>query len=189
MKKLAIVAIGLAAGFALQAQGFVSFANLGSGLLAPYKDVGGANLSGSYVVELWAGTTANTLLAVPGTQKTVNFNASGFFNAGTVSIPVSQLDASGNGFASVKVWANPGGVTSWGQASTTQGLKVGQTGGIGGGSFAIKANMLDPTLPPPPGAVMKNMSAITMYNNPVPEPSVIALGILGAAALFLRRRK
>jgi hypothetical protein len=183
MKKWSILALGLAAGCALFGQGFVSFANIGPGFRAPFKDALGGNLTGSWMVELWVGRSPDVVMAVPGTMKTVNFNNFGFFNAGTVPIPAYMLDESGNGHASVRVWA-PAAGDSWAEAVSTPGAKVGMTWYPM--TFTIKANMLEPGFPPLPGAPMENMTPVHIFPA-IPEPSVFALGFVGASVLLICR--
>jgi hypothetical protein len=72
-------------------------------------------------------------------------------------------------------------------AGTATTLRVAILDGTGavqvyGDSFSFT---MDPTTPAPPSAtIMQNLTAIT-----VPEPSTIALGVLGLGALLLFRRR
>jgi hypothetical protein len=81
-------------------------------------------------------------------------------------------------------------VQSWltSQGSYDAAVKAG--GGFGtSAQFAavLGGAQSDPNAPPATPGNLLNLKAFTVV--PVPEPSVIALGVLGASALLLRRRK
>jgi len=175
------------------AQGTVNFANLGAGVNAPIFDTDTTTkLGAGFTAELWAGATANSLAAV----KSVSFSTSvaGVFLGGSTVVP--GVAAGSPAFYQVRVWNSGGGFATWGDAVTgygannpaakigfnnidyanplnASGLGVLQTPNLGGG----------PVTPP-------NLLSLTSFHLvSVPEPSVIALGILGVGALLLRRRK
>lgn len=175
MKKSLVIA-GLALmGAAVQSYGAVSGVvladNYGTGA-GTISDASGLAPATAYV-EVWAG-------AVGGAQSLIasgNLVEPGFFDLGAAVIP----GVAGGGTASftVKAWE---GATSY-DAATLKGTASWQQSSLG--SF-------DDSIQPPPvkqGPEL-NMPAITIgAGTPViPEPTTIALGLLGAAALFIRRR-
>lgn len=174
MKKILLSAVALLAALSVQGQGTVNFANFGAGwLTSRFTDAtaGGAQLSGSWSVELLAGTASGALTSV--TTAVATFTT-GFFNAGVVTVPLT-----GSGFAQVRVWDNQGGtITSYAQASSTANVRFGQST-----EFAISGL----AAPPSPPVTMANMPGVAV--NVIPEPSTIALGLLGALGAFLIRRR
>jgi len=176
MKKILLTAVAMMAALSLYGQGNVNFANAGVGLNAPFFDVGGSTRlgAGTYTVELWAGPDANNL-ALAGAAYTGSF-ANGYFNAGQRT--VSNVTG-GTAVAVVRVWDNQGGtITSFAQASTTANVRF--------GSSATPFNISLTTAPATP-ATMTGLTSITLAV--IPEPSTIALGILGAVGAFLLRRR
>lgn len=172
MKKILLSAVALLAALSVQGQGTVNFANFGAGwLTSQFKDVGGANLAGSFSVELLAGATSGSLASV--TIATATFT-SGYFNAGVVTIP----GLTGNGFAQVRVWDNAGGTITSFAAAVSAGRKVGDTA-----SFAVTGL----AAPPAPPVLMNQMPGVTLQV--IPEPSTIALGLIGAVGAFMLRRR
>lgn len=177
MKKILLTAVAMLAALSLYGQGNVNFANAGVGLNSPFTDAtaAGARLgAGTWTVELWAGADAGSL-ALAGAAYTGAF-ANGYFNAGQRTVAnVTGTSA----FAQVRVWDNMGGtITSYTQASGTAGVRFGQSS-----VFAITL-----TTAPATPATMVNLGPVAV--DVIPEPSTIALGLLGAVgALMFRRRK
>jgi len=171
MKKQIIAALALMACVAsVHAQGQVNFANkvAASGINAIVKDSKGAALTGpTYNAALYVQEGANWVL-VPNT--TVPFRtgaAAGFISAVGATIPGHDAKSS----ATLAMYAFDG--ASYDTAAIERGISNPVTVTLGGG--------LD--LPP-------DMVGLTAFSTTaVPEPSTIALGLLGAAGLFLRRRK
>jgi hypothetical protein len=174
MKKLIIVAACMVASVAAYAQGTVTFGNLN-----PVNDVGGSPALGSaFQAELYAGPTGGSLTAIASSITPFIDAAPGFFfNAVDVAIPGVATGESAD--VMVKVWKISDGAT-YEIASTKPLAHIGSSvkfsaGPLGGGG------------PPPlPGASL-NMPGFNLTI--VPEPSTIALGLLGVGALLLRRRK
>jgi len=193
MKKLAVTVVCLVGGLSAFAQGFVSLANLGTGVNSPFKDSSGVGLSGSgYTVELLTGATAASVTDSVSPFFTGNFLAGGYFNAGSRTVPAGDVfawpaspnpQALNGTYAILRVWSNLGGtVSSFDQAMMTDGAQYGIT------AAWETPVQISSTLP---AAAMAGMPKINGTGNLtlVPEPSTIALGILGVAALLLRRRK
>jgi len=186
MKKLAILAALAAASLSSYAQGKITFSNRVVGTVdAPIFDVGGtAKLSGTGAwAQIYAGpagvTDASKLVAV---GSPVNFRTGAA--AGYVQPPASDVTINGvnaGAVATLQVRAWTGTATSF-EAAKAAGASYGssaifQSAALGG----------DPGTGAPP-LTSPALVGLTSFSL-VPEPSTIALGALGAAALLLRRRK
>ncbi len=163
------------------AQGTVNFANIGVGLSAPVFDIDGVTrLSGdAFLSQLYVGATAteSSLTAVPGPAPLLSGANAGFYMGGTRTL--SSFPPGSKPFCQVRTWASAGG-NSYDEA-------------LAAGKYAIKSAVFqigmplgnpnaDPPTPP------ATLLGLTSYSY-VSEPSTIALGILGTAALFLLRRR
>jgi len=180
MKKLLIVVGLVAAGLGAWAQGSVNFANVILGatprlLDAPIFNIDGTTrLQGSgFTAQLWAGTSANSLSAVgTGSPFLASAAGAGYFQGGALTIP--NIAGGSVAFLQVRVWDNTGGAT-W---LTSQ--KIGQSATF---SLTLGGGGTPPSVP-------ANLIGLTGFNlHLVPEPATLAFGVLGIAALFLRRRK
>lgn len=180
MKKTLIAVACLVGSLSAFGQGYLAFANLGAGVNSPFKDVGGAALAGAgYSVEMLVGATSATDSLTP--LFTGNF-ASGFFNGGSRTVPAADIDGTGKTWVVIRVWANSGGtVTSYANA-VSGGLPTGITA-----AFQVTPQVSAQV----PANPLVGMPLINGNGNltVVPEPSVLALGALGIAALFIRRKK
>jgi hypothetical protein len=209
MKKMIIVAALFAASMGAYAQGTVNFQNYSVGTIqswvyAPdtvsssvqtvgatsgdYPTTGtttytGAKLTGTgYSAQLWAASGANATsgfaACTNGTSVvTLSFRtgttAAGRVN-GATSVGVPGVSQGGTATFQMRVWDNAAGtITSYDSALTK-----------GASSYFTVANLGGTTVTPP------NLVGLTSFNlATVPEPATIALGVIGAAALLLRRRK
>jgi len=177
MKKSLAVVAGLALmGAAVQSFAAVSAVvladNYGSNAQA-IKDANGLAPATAYV-EVWAGPTGGTLSMIA----SGNLAEAGYFDLGAQVIP----GVAGGGAADFQVKAWEGATTF--AAATLTGTASWNQGSLG--SF-------DDSISPPPvkqGPELA-MTALTIGGSApaVPEPTTIALGVLGAAALLIRRRK
>jgi len=196
MKKLLVAVALLTATFAAMAAspgGTVQFSNLGSyiGTAAPaYLDsVGGTKLGSGYYAQLYAGPegTSPDSLAAVGSYAIFKVSAStglgtGLFDGGIVGID-SVLQGA-KAVLKVAAWDSKGGTITSYDAAKAAGLAIGF-------SLPITVTTGQPTDVSPPG-LPGNMIGLTSWSiTPpavVPEPTTIALGLLGAAGLLLRRR-
>lgn len=178
MKKLLLIAACMVATVAAFAQGQIVVANSAAvnGVRANVTDLAtGALLTGAtYWAQVYAGPSADSLTAQ---GSAVNFRTGA--NAGLISaqtIAVSTVGLGGNAFVQLKAWEGAAGSTyesSFGVAKTGFSNIVGPfvTGGAGS----------PPSTPP-------NVTGLNAFAIAIPEPSTIALALLGAGALFIRRR-
>jgi hypothetical protein len=181
MKKLLIAIAAVLVTAATYGQGQVAFANRvgAAGLDAPVKVLGTENGPGSsYSAQLFLVGAGGAL--TPLTPATTFFDAtptaptrSQYWQGQTVTVPgISSGDAQFR----VRAWQTAAG--GYEQASAP-----GSQWGFGESADFTAAVTLAPN---PPGNLV-NLQPFTV--TVVPEPSVIALGVLGAAALLLRRKK
>jgi hypothetical protein len=181
MKKLLIAIAAVMVAAATYGQGQVNFSNRvgAEGLDAPVLVLGTQNGPGAgYSAQLFladaSGTTftaldpASTFFAPTATAPTRDR----YWQGTTVTVPGVT---SGNATFRVRAWETAAGSFDAASKSTTFGF---------GESANFQAEVT--TAPNPPKALV-NLQGFTV--TVVPEPSVIALGVLGASALLLRRRK
>src|SRR6266702_5375304 len=184
MKKLAVSVACLVGGVSAFAQGFVSFANLGTGVNSPFKDSSGVGLSGSgWTVELLTGATATSVTDSISPFFTGSL-LGGYFNAGSRTVPAADVfpwpsspnpQALNGTYAIIRAWSNLGGtVTSYAQALITAGAQYGIT------AAWETPVQISTTLP---AAAMVGMPLIN-GTGVLPEPSTIALGLLGVAVVL-----
>lgn len=186
MKKLLILTVTVAATIGALAQGTINFSNGASGVNSPiFGTDGTTRLAGAgYIAQLFAGSSAASMAPITPTATFGTGGSAGYFFGGSRVIPT--VAAGSQAYFQVRVWEASAG-TTWAIASTTVGALV-------GGDRVSMTGALLPTyqslglggLAPPP-----NLIGLTSFNlYVVPEPSTIALGVLGVAGLlFIRRRK
>lgn len=181
-KSLAIAALAVLAITSASAQGTLTFNNRIVGIVDAkiFNQDGVTGLSGTgFSVQLYvgaAGAAEGALTAVAGVVSDFRTgNAAGYFNSlGDVAIP---------GFAGgqtvalqLRAWDNQGGTITSYEAASIRGVSnvfntVDALGGAGN--------------PPATAATLQGLQSFSI----VPEPSVIALAVLGAGALLFRRKK
>jgi len=146
-----------------------------------------------YMGQLYVGSSAGSLGAI-GTPVAFNaagssvnlgagpINTEGFIDSSTISVTGTSLKPGDSAFYELRAWKTSDGASYELAAANPNGhigssLPISITlGGTGSGS------------PPPVFSATANTFA-SFAIVAVPEPSVIALGLLGGAALILRRRK
>lgn len=177
MNKILATALGLAAFTAAYGQGTVLIQNnLGAAITYILTETGAQAKGANYSVEVFKYDAASTFGAQLGS--TVTIGANGRFTAGQVSVP----DAAGGTTAQliVRAWDNTTG------SSYATALVKGQSSPFTTGVLGGAGN-------PPATPVSMVTGAANGFQSfqlqGIPEPSTIALGALGAAALLIRRRK
>jgi hypothetical protein len=164
------------------AQGTVNFVNRIAGVYdAPVTVLGGGLASGgapdNWVAQLWAGPVGGAIAPV---GAPIAFRSStpgvGYWPGETRTI--TGVPESGNAQIQVAVWAK----SLWGDAGPTS--PTASTPGWGT-SALLPSVATGGGLTPPTGLV--GLTAFSV--NPVPEPSIAALGLLGAGLLLIRRKK
>jgi hypothetical protein len=179
MKKTILTVLGVAASFAAFGQGTVNVNNIKGSTIYFVLNPDGTQAKGAnYSVEVLVG---NTLI---GSKMTIKANGS-FALTGAQTVPGVAPGTPAT--LTARAWDNTTGATY--DAATTKGTTTFKTAALGGDTDG------DPSTPPAtsPGMVSglaDGFQGIQMQGAPViPEPSTIALGAIGAAALLLRRRK
>jgi len=199
MKKTlwSVAAVILLEGSAL-AQGTINFNNGAAGVNAPISDLDGTTkLAGAgFIAQLFAGaagTAWNSLAAIAPTATFGTGVSAGYLTSasggGARAIP--NVAAGTPAAFQFRVWS--ANFATWDAAwaayqASDPSAKVGVNGWSGAGlpdTVLTSAGLGGGTITPP------NMVGLTSFqlHNAVPEPSTIALGVLGIGALLLRRRK
>lgn len=177
MKKALIAVACAVVSLSAYAQGTLNFNNRvpANSIDAPVFNVGNTvKLEGTgFLAQIYAGPTADSLAAVGVASPFRTGAGAGYINAGAnAAVSVPTVAPGANAFVRVRAWDTSTGATY--EAAGIKGesaLLTIATGGVGA----------PPSLP-------ANLVGLTSFSL-VPEPSTIALGVLGAAALLLRRRK
>jgi hypothetical protein len=184
MKKVVLPLIAVFAAVSAFAQGTVNFNNFVEGVVnAPvYHDFVGSSskVSGSgYTAQLFAGTQGTAESSLGANTPLSSFRSGGAagYWIGT-NVTVSGVAGGQTATLQVRVWDNLGGViTTWDQA-VANNVKRGVSSlfdvTLGGGGNP-------PSLP----ADMVGLQSFAI----VPEPSTIALGLMGAGAFLMRRKR
>lgn len=187
MRLKALLLVGMLSALPALGQGTLTFLNTatGTGVTggSPVTDgVGGARLAGTtFWAQLYSSTTQNGTYTAIGTP--VNFRtgaAAGFVNVSTVSVAGAVPGSSV--WIQMRAWEGAAG-SSFETVSAAQG-KIGTSNSINVGPLGG---------PDPAGGTpftAPNLTGLTGFAIVgVPEPSTIALGLLGVAGLMIRRRK
>jgi hypothetical protein len=183
---LAILGVSIAATTFACAQGTIAFQSLGSSSAGPttvnapvFNTDGLTLLSGAgFSVQLYAGPDDGSLAPIGSPIGFLSGPFAGYFD-GSDNLPVTGFAQGATPRLQVRAWDNQGGsVTSYESAM------------IRGASAAFTSPALgDDTAPYDPSTIPVPQGLTSFSLALVPEPSVVALGILGAAAVIFRRRK
>jgi hypothetical protein len=162
---LIIASILLAGAFQAVAQGTVNFNNrvTAAGLDAPIFDCSASKLEGpnAFAQIYYQGQAIGTPVAFR------TGAGAGYFSGGTVAIP----GVAGGAQATIVVTAWQGAATF--EATALRGSSAPFTVTLGGAGE--------------PPSTPANLIGLTSFYAPFPEPSTLALGLLAACGLFLRR--
>ena len=142
----------------------------------------------AFAGQLYVGATALNLLPIgtPTLFAASGSGAEGFVDSGTITVTDLTLNAGSSAFYALRAWRVSDGST-YETALATLGAHV--------GSSAATAITLGGTVagsPPTLVTATANLHptfSLSVVPAVVPEPSVLALGLLGGAALMFRRRK
>jgi hypothetical protein len=178
MKKLLLLAASVLIAVGAYAQGNVNFASIGVGINAPTRDgtAGNALAAGSgYAAMLYvgpAGAIASELSTngVSGSPASYNTGAQAGYFTGSGRV-ITGFPGGTTVSLQIRAWSTATG-NSWETASVR-------------GESTVKQFTLGTPPSPAPNMTVFNGETITL----IPEPSSIALGLLGLGALALIRRR
>ncbi len=194
MKKLITIGAGvLLVNLSALAQGTILLQNFGTGFTtSQVRDANNVLIAAGapITVELLAGPTSSV---TPFTTQitTTTWAGAGYFGLGD---PAGErvlpgFAAGSFPFFQIRAWNNTGGIGSYAAALTagTAYLPSAVWQLVAGGGLSGLGNPAGVPTPIPASPLFGMPSGYQLV--PVPEPSTIVLGVLGAAALLLRRRK
>lgn len=178
MKNTAIIVATLLAGAAAYGQGTINFANRVVGQFEAPVTYGGAPVTGT---QAWAQYFAGPAGNLQPIGSPVNFRASGGFTAAVAATEVPGVAPGSPAEVVLRAWHADLGVNTW-EAAVALGL-----GGTGE-SAPITVTTGGAGTPPSLPATLNGLSGFEI-SQVIPEPSIAALGLLGAGLLLVRRRK
>jgi hypothetical protein len=172
MKKLIIITACLSVAPLAFGQGELLFGNrvTAAGINAIVTDGAGNPLDGgTWMAQLYAGATADSMVAVGDAVGFRTGAAAGYITS--VARSVAGSDSGTSVFAAMAAWDGAGGM------SYDDAL-------VRGMSAPVQVTLSAPPATPAPMAGLQSFSVAV-----IPEPSTMALGMLGIGALMLRRRR
>jgi hypothetical protein len=185
MKKLLLTALTTMAAVGIYAQGSVLFNNSSTTLvklLNPAdQTLSSAPVGSTYTVGIWwaaAGTTDEAAFAFTGVTTTISPAPGRFTGLGKT---ITQVPTPGGTIAmQIRGWQTDAGSYDAAAASSDKYF---------GSSSIFSVATANPLSTPPgtPTAIVPGFTGLTLHI--VPEPSTIALGLLGLAGLFVLRRR
>jgi hypothetical protein len=185
MKKAILTVSSLLVAVGVYAQGTVNFNNRvpAAGINAPVSSPAGNVAGPDWVAQLYAGPAGAAEGALTAIGSPVAFRTgalAGYFSGGAQTI--TGIPAGGPAAYQIRAWNTTVGAT-W-DAANAAGL-----GGIGKSGVLALAKTGDPTAAPP--GIPVDLVGLTGFTVTavIPEPSIMALGVIGGLALLLRRRK
>jgi len=152
---------------------------------------GGTPLRGTgFTAQLWGANNQKTdaelqLVSSTSFRTATTASLQGFITPPALNPVVTDTPSDSNSRAKfeLRVWDNQGGtILTWADALLAQAQ--GRTAAGSSGIFLVDFQL--------GGSVAPNLvglQSFQLYMTPIPEPSVIALGVLGAGCLFLLRRR
>jgi hypothetical protein len=186
MKKLILIAMMAFVSVSTYAQGEINFSNIG-GTAQPslITDINGTTVGAGFMAALYyapAGVTDTDMFMQVGTP--VGFVGAGFILGTIKRAPTSSAGANAN--FQIRAWESAFGATF------EEAMAGGGQWGMGGIIPSATKDPANLTQTAPSLVAAANAAGVPLgfQLQVVPEPSVIALGLLGAGALLvLRRRK
>jgi len=186
MKKLLIVLACVAATVMVSGQGTIDVRNKATGpngaVDAPIFDVGGVTKLAdvTFLAQVYAGPAGN-LTAIGTAMPFRTGTGAGYYNAGaTFTYEVPGVALGGTASVQLKVWEAAAGTYDAAAAGTTYKFGASTVFPLATGGAGSPAAL---------ASALVGLTSFSLGVNAVPEPSTLALGLLGAAALLLRRRK
>jgi hypothetical protein len=169
---------------------FATF-NSGNPTLGFVTDSDGVTpLGAGFSAQLYAGLNAGSLVAIGAATPFVNGNQ-GYINSTTVTTPSTTIFGGSVGAYQMKAWDNNGGAITSYEAAVAAGRKTGESAIVGLGGTVQTGGFTFGGVPNGGGAPITppNVNLHPSFSVVIPEPSTIALGILGLSGLLLRRRR
>jgi len=194
MKKLTILAVSLAAACQAYGQGTVVFQNSSTSAVTNSLTQARVVSGTTFMVALYflpdtgqaTVTTADFNANRTTVGSSIGFAGAGIYSGGTRTSPTPTPGASG--WFQVRAWESSFGATF--EEAVANPTAVGGRLALVGTSSPIKVDTGDPTTVPQGTAGTLTGSGISWFVvTPVPEPSIIGLGVLGIGALMLLRRR
>jgi hypothetical protein len=145
-------------------------------------------------VQLYAGAPGTTLAAVSGAvanMYTVSDNQGLYDVTGNPNATIPGVAAGSPASLQLKAWYNGGGTISSYEAAVADGLAKAPNGVSTVGQINLGGGTVTPPDLPSPLTTASGTAGITSFNvtSAVPEPSTIALGLVGASAFLMRLRR
>lgn len=189
MKKILLTCALVAFAIGAYAQGTVNFANAGTSLITTNTPSGVGNITGIglYTIGIYAGTNGApegglVLVGATTTNGPVAGRINGNPSGGSFVLPNGYPTSTRITFQ-IRAWQTAFGSTYEAASAGLRGASTLGTTTPGGGLIA--AGGLFGTTP----AVNGDVPVLGFALTPIPEPSSIALGLLGLGAVALFRRK
>jgi hypothetical protein len=181
MKKLLVTLAAVLVSASTFAQGTILFNNRTPTGDARVSRPDGTGAGAGITAQLFLVGAGGTLTAIPGTTTFRETPAAATFFVNPTSVSVPGVAAGTAATVRMRAWATSAGsydaaIAGAGLAGESNDVTISQLGGTPAGGGA-----------PIPDPGLSGLQGFTI--NIVPEPSTMALGLLGAAALLYRRRK
>jgi hypothetical protein len=188
MKKILLTFTGILLAIGVQAQGTVNFANNAATAISNILTGARVPAGSSFLAQLYYGPAGQTSDAA---FISVTNNPATFTLAGQVLAGARNTDIAPGAVGSfqIRAWEASLGA-NWDLAYANWLTGANPTAVLGKSSI-IQVTTANPFSVPPgtPTSLVTGTGLTGFYLTPVPEPSVIALGALGLAAILWRRRK
>jgi MYXO-CTERM domain-containing protein len=190
MKKLVIMTAAIFATVNIFAQGTVNFSSIGGGGITNSLTQARVVLGSAFQVQLYYAPSNSP--AIPQDSSLMPLAGvanigpiAGIFSGGTRTAPVSPPGTLA--WFQVRAWETAFGASY--EEAAAHAAVGGRTALLGKSNIVI-VNTSDPTITPQEAPASLVAAGLLGFNvSAVPEPSVIGLGLLGAGALLMLRRR